>query len=188
MCFIIPCPPLCSLAGVREGGGKGKRDLKPAIRILWKARGRRTAAGKPRACGWRKEAKVKPCTERRRESLRVPGEAPAARAAARAGCGPRCIPPPRPNPGTGRAGLFPLAGNWWAEVSLGMRRAGAGNRRLQLLWRPAPIRPPPRHSQPAPGRDGATGTAEGPGVGKTWNHHRFYLKKKHNKKQLFDNK
>lgn len=45
------------------------------------------AAGKRRACGWRKEAKVKPCAESSRgnqskSAARAPGEAPAARAAA----------------------------------------------------------------------------------------------------------
>lgn len=174
-----------------EGGRRRKRDLKPVIRTLWKARGCGTAAaGKRRACGWRKEAKVKPCAERRRETLGVPGEAPAPRAAARAGCGPHHItgPPPRslgdrPNLGTRSAGLFALAGNRQAKVLLGTRRAGTGSQWLQLLWRPAPLEPPPRHSHPAPGWDRTTGAAEGLGAGESWNHHRFYLEKK--KKAVF---
>lgn len=73
------------------GRWKGKRGFEASDPNSLESQ-RMVAAGKRKTCGWRKEAKVKPCAEWRRETLGVPGEAPAVRAAARAGCGPRRIP------------------------------------------------------------------------------------------------
>lgn len=124
------------------------------------------AAGKRRACGWRKEAKVKPCAEQQRKPEQICGSAPWGGSCGASSCEPD---PDRNDPvpvrtsawGTPAAPrrckqpLLPLAGRRRvrgprAEVPLGARPAGAGGCWLQLLWRGAAAPVPAASPGPAP--------------------------------------
>lgn len=136
--------------------GSGGQAWKASARTLWKAGGCRTEW---RACGWRKEAKVKPRASGgprggSRGSRQLRG--PHAAAESTHWAGQHRSPPPRPWQGTRGA-----------EVRLGVEEGRS--------WRPAAaaaLAPGPAPASPA-----SLAATEGAGAGDVWNHQIFIYQK-----------